>query len=329
MLTYTGQQRNRVLKTFCKYCIGPAMLWIIVGCIVVLILHFEYPPIGASHPANIECGQDSIINVDLGVDPFWLESASFKIDDKRASSYTRGTVYIVKSSCSSTSTIVTWNDTLSDYPKYLVAGSSINITNQQDKPINVWVISQAHQSPTSSRQCEDLEKQTCNYHPNASLWCQQVSPGKTISHEVMKSDYYAFCAKGWPLSKLHKSEATYSLKTVSYNIATVKKQNPFSKVIDSASYTTVLIPRHDFDFQTKEYCVLLDLFSCDGLANHPLLIKRRRKTDFLLFPILAILIIYILHIIISTVVIKRCCLLKAHAKRNNSKREKSLSLMNK
>ena len=301
----------------------------IIGCIVVLILHFEYPPIGASHPANIQCGQDSIINVDLGVDPFWLESASFRIDNNydRASLYIRGTVYIMKSSCSSMSTFVTFNDRLSDYPKYLVNGSSINITNEQnDTTIKFWVISEAHQSPTALSQCRELEELPCESHLNASLWCHRVSPGNTTFHGIKVSDYYAFCAMGWPISKQYKSEAFYNLTTVSYNLTAEIKQNPFSKLIDSASLTTVLIPRHDFDFQTREFCVLLDLSSCDGLANYPLIVKPHRKTDYLLFPILAMLILYILHIIISTVLIKRCCLLKAHTKKNSSKCERSLSL---
>ena len=156
LLLYVGRQKQ-VMKTFCKYCIAPAILWMVIGCIAVLILHFEYPPIGASHPASIECGQDSIINVDLGVDPFWLESASFRIDSNYdpASPYTRGIVYIMKSSCSSTSTFVTWNDKLSDYPNYLMTGSSISVTNEQNETIKLWIVSQAHQSP-SDWQCKEL-----------------------------------------------------------------------------------------------------------------------------------------------------------------------------
>ena len=303
------------------------MLLLVIGCIVVLILHFEYPRIGASHPANIECGQDSIISVDLGVDPFWLESASFTIV---ASLRTRGTVYIVKSSCSSTSTIVTWNDTLSDYPNYLVTGSSINITNKENETIKFWVISQAHQSPITNPQCEELDTHKCERHPNSTLWCQQVNSSETITHDILFSDYFDFCAKGLRLSK---SEVTatynYSLKNVSYNKTTIAQQCTASAKIGSATPTTVPIPHQHFDFRNRDFCVFLDLSSCGGKANYPLSIQLHRRIDFLLFPLLVTLILCTLHIIISTVVIKRCCLLKARVSKDycdSSTSERSLLL---
>ena len=291
------------IKAFCKNWCAPffsAMVWLMFGGIVTALLHFMWPAVGPSHPPYIQCHLSDTISIDLGVDPFWLTSFSTSILSKQVDDHGTLDLYIANASCDKAPTFQKFIRLSSFPPDYLVRGSSMNITNHSgNETLEFWFI---RQWPMD---CEYTSEWNCDRPPNSSAECARIRPGQTYFYLITYSDYYLFCTRGKQIvSNGKKGDFTYKINSVSYNISAIKELYSPARRISSTS-EDITIPEYKlFNFDFREYCIFLDTSVCRTYyRTDQLKVSVVKRKDFLLFPMLAFLVPFTLHITIAAIVI--------------------------
>ncbi len=289
---YSGLDKRK-MKEWGKWIIvhASALVWLLLGSIVVIVLN-SVPKLTSSSPLSARCGQkDVMLAIDLGIDPFWLSSATFTMESTRGSS----TLYVANISREDAPTSTTITHMLSFPPFYLAQGSNYSVTNNLSSPVEFWFIK------SEPRDCPDQYVWNCSDPQDDNKICEKTKSGEATSlYTVNVSDYYTFCVN--PATKRFANTAT--LNSVTYNLTAIQERSIQRMEMSRTEKTVNLNMYKWFDFHKEELSIFLHINSCGGddeFNELPLKIEVHRRMDILCIPILIALILAIFHLLITVI----------------------------
>ncbi|XP_064389665.1 uncharacterized protein LOC135337626 isoform X2 [Halichondria panicea] len=290
-----------------------SLIWLVLGIIVAVVLS-QVPQTRTSLPVMITGRRDALMaEVDLGIDPFWISSASFRlttVGQQQVSPCTAG-LYVLTNQTCQTLPMVTqefdMNNLLAS-PFYLLEGSTFNITlgahNDSVKEfIDVWYV----ESTTTN--CDRVFGD-CEQPPRATYTCQRGLRGETLPvYRVNNSEYYAFCS-----DQLFRN--SFILKSITYNVSAIRQMyTPRTPLTTNENAFTVDFSQ-SFDFSAIDYCILLDVDrnQCPSStsASYRLNIELKQRMDIPLLSFIIGGILFAIHFVITIIV--HSCFRKCHRK---------------
>ncbi len=288
-----------------------SMIWLILGIIVAILLS-QVPPTSTSLPAMITGRRDALMaEIDLGIDPFWLSSVSFRlatVGQQPALTCTAGLYVLTNQTCRTLPTVTQEfeRNTLLQPPFYLLEGSTFNITlgnnNAIEELINVWYI----ESTISN--CDRIFGD-CEQPPKPTYTCQRGQPGETLPvYRVNNSEYYAFCS-----DQLFSN--SFNLKSITYNESAIQQMyTPRAPLSTNENAVTVELSHTNFEFSVIDYCILLyvDRSQCPSSTSARLNIELKRRIDIPLLPFIIGTVLFSIHFVITIIV--HSCYRKCHRK---------------
>lgn len=250
--------------------------------------------------------QTRILEVDFGIDPFWIAQADFQIED------CTGTTVIVRGAECHELPINVIEHVASLpilYYAYLLPGSVVNITvvdTITESDLQIWRLNS--QSWLHTNLGRDLG--SCDNPPPGSICLSaQSNAGETIEQKIEKADFYFY------LSNPFSFDVTFTYVEKQYNFTAIYEQyNPTQTTIIRDRSQTVTISS-SFDFQQRK-CVLLSS-ACQETRSYAIKINNiRRRMDVLLPPgvvgIVAVLAttsvisVYIIALVVWPKLKKKC-----------------------
>ena len=251
-------------KAHCKWVVlyASSLIWLLLALLGAIIVT-HVPPIHFSRPIGVVGAQrDIVLKINLGVHPFWLSSATIAITPAGCT----GRLYMFTGSdCSTLPIIVQEFDqfTLVGPPYFLLEGSTFNITiaeTVQSGPDGVLLA--YIRSRVTFIDCRDISTIQCNNPlPEETFYCQFVLPGNTPPLFIAESsDYYTFCAS----SGLFNPNR-FTLEWRRYNATALREQ--YSPTVDITTEPWTAHFNQPFDFNIREYCLLLDVGRPDCVAS--------------------------------------------------------------
>ncbi len=274
-----------------------ALVWFLLGSILIIVLN-SVPKQTSSSPLIIQCGlQNVILAIDLGIDPFWLSSATFTMDSTTGSS----TLYVADIAREDAPTTVTTFDNANiGYPPYYLArGSNYSVTNNFSGPVEFWFIK------SEPRKCNDVKllQWNCSDPPDDNKICENLTSGEAAPlYSVNVSDYYAFCVN--PSNTINSMLEILNL--VTYNLTAIQERSRQREEISLTKKTIDLNMYKWFDFRKEDMSIFLHIHSCHGDTQSngelPLKIIVHRRMDILCITILIALILAIFQISITVIV---------------------------
>ena len=270
-----------------------ALIWLLLGSITVIIVLNSVPKQTSSSPLSVRCGQqDVMLAIDLGIDPFWLSSATFTMESTRGSS----TLYLANISREDAPTSTTITHRLNFPPFYLAQGSNYSVTNNLSIPVEFWFIK------SEPRNCPDQYVWNCSDLQDDNKICEKTKSGEATSLYIVNvSDYYTFCVN--PATKRFTNTATLNL--VTYDLTAIQERSRQRMEMSRTEKTVNLNMYKWFDFHKEELSIFLHINSCGGddeFNELPLKIEVHRRMDILCIPILIALILAIFHLLITVIV---------------------------
>ncbi len=276
-----------------------ALVWFLLGSILIIVLN-NVPKQTSSSPLIIQCGlQNIMLAIDLGIDPFWLSSATFTMESTTGSS----TLYvadIAREDVPTTATTLVSDSAHHIYdigypPYYLARGSNYSVTNHFSSPVEFWFIK------SEPRDCNNVNQWNCSDHRDDNKICENLTSGEAAPlYSVNVSDYYAFC--------VNPSNTTNSmleiLNLVTYNLTAIQERSKQREEISLTKKTIDLNMYKWFDFRKEDMSIFLHIHLCRGDTQSnelPLKIKVHRRMDILCITILIALILAISHLSITVI----------------------------
>ncbi len=270
-----------------------ALVWFLLGSILIIVLN-SVPKQTSSSPLIIQCGlQNIMLAIDLGIDPFWLSSATFTMDSTTGSS----TLYVADIAREDAPTTVTTTKKVPYPPYYLARGSNYSVTNNFSGPVEFWFIK------SEPRKCNNakLLQWNCSVPQDDNKICENLKSGEAAPlYSVNVSDYYAFCVN--PSNKI--SSMLEILNSVTYNLTAIQERSRQREEISLTKKTIDLNMYKWFDFRKEDMSIFLHIHSCRGDTQSnelPLKIKVHRRMDILCITILIALILAISHLSITVI----------------------------
>ena len=223
--------------------------------------------------------QTRLLEVDLGMDPFWVSHADFQIED------CTGVVLIIQGvQCHDLPRRV--NEQIAPsrnlYYAYFLPGSVVNITIADtitDSEVQIWAMNSEGWKLTDL----GINLDSCNNPPpGSSCFLAHSKAGQTIQQEIEKADFYFYFTDPLP-SPSDAVGFTYVAEQYLYNLTEIRQlYSPTETAIIRDRLQTVTISPA-FDFQQRK-CILLSS-SCPRTQGHTVTIGNlKRRMDILIFP---------------------------------------------
>ena len=275
-----------------------SLVWLLLALLAVVIVT-HVPKVHSSHPIGVVGAQrDAVLKIDLGVHPFWLSSATIAISPAGCT----GRLYMLTNSDCSTLPIVVqeFNQlTLVGPPYFLLEGSTFNVTiaeTVQSGPDGVLLA--YIQSRVNFIDCSDISTTLCsNPSPEETFHCQFVLPGNTPPlFTAESSDYYTFCASSGLFDPLNR----FTLNWRRFNATALREQYNPTVGITTEPWTADF--NQPFDFNRREYCLLLDVGRPDCVVSIPpynLEISVHRRQDITAIIIIVGVFLFLVHLSVS------------------------------
>ncbi len=249
--------------------------------------------------------------IDLGIHPFWLSSASFQLlPESEPSQICRVDLYVLENrTCDELPTVTEYHTresgTLLDPPYYLLEGSVLNITIGDHTGLpNTQQFSVLYVEGTT-QDCDDFNFGNCqSAPPELTYKCQVGERGQTLeTYQASNSDFYTFCSDGF-------FGNSFSLKDLTYNVSEIRQMFQNRATLSSRDRNSYLVPfSNSFNFAETRYCLLLDvdrtLNRCTGSSSFTLHVDIQRRTDFPLLGFFTGFALFLIHLLITG--LAHCC----------------------
>ena len=291
-----------------------SLIWLVLGIIVAVVLS-QVPQTRTSLPLMITGRRDALMaEVDLGIDPFWISSASFRlttVGQQQVSPCTAGLYVLTNQTCRTLPTVTQEFDmtNLLASPFYLLEGSTFNITlgahnDLMKEFIDVWYV----ESTTTN--C-DLVFGDCEQPPRATYTCQRGLRGETLPvYRVNNSEYYAFCS-----DQLFRN--FFILKSITYNVSAIRQTYTLRTPPTTNEMLSLLISHnHLISVQLIiVYCLMLIAINAPAVqvpTIDSIIIELKQRMDIPLLSFIIGGVLFAIHFVITIIV--HSCFRKYHQK---------------
>lgn len=273
------REHRKKLYRICG-CFLPTLV-ILVATIIVSLGIFSHLPTVSRDPNTIRplfttTGDGEltrVVEVDFGVNPFWIVEADFQINECGGSALITDGL-----KCHDLSVHVIESTMPNEFLRYLylLPGSIVNITVHDvvnDSELQVWSFNAEgwlhNNDPGLS----------CDSPPSGSnCFYARKFAGQTLTHEIDKADFYFFLSLDGGSSR----DVEFTYTAIQYNLTAIRKfYRPVETSITRDRSHTVIISSI-FDFQLNK-CVLLTSL-CLNSQNYAVVINNvKRRMDVLIF----------------------------------------------